>query len=121
MVSFLDPTQMRAAIAAGFKGKLLSGVLTRQVSGGVDEYGDPVPGTPATFNVEGLVSEYSDYYKAQAGIPETDVQIILIAGNCETDPLKDDEIQFPNFGSYKVRKVMTDPAKAHYKCQSFKV
>lgn len=121
MVSFLDPSQLRAKIAAGFKGKLLVGSLTRVGSTTVDEYGDPVPGATQTFVVNGLVDEYNDVYRAQAGIPETDSKIILIAGLSEVEPQKDDKITFPNFSTFQVRKVKTDPARAHFECQSYMV
>lgn len=119
MTSFLDPSQLRAKIAAVFKGKLLTGTLTRVISSGTDQYGDPVPGVPQTFSVQGCVDEFSAIYRAQAGIPENSVNIILIAGLCKTTPLKDDKITFPNFATFQVRKVKGDPALAHWELESF--
>jgi hypothetical protein len=92
MVSFLDPSQLRAKIAAGFKGKLLVGSLTRVSGTTVDEYGDVIPGATQTFVVNGLVDSYNDVYRTQASIPETDSKIILIAGLSEVEPQKDDKI-----------------------------
>lgn len=120
MVSFLE-SQLRNSIAKGFKGRLLVGTLTRAVSGGLDEYGDPLPGTTQSFRVEGFPDEYNEAYRVTAGIPEGDSKVVLIAGNCETAPLKDDKISFSNFPTFQVRKVKTDPALAHYECQSYKV
>lgn len=117
MASFLEG-QLRNAIANGFKGKLLVGTLTRMVRGGVDEYGDPIS-TPNEFRVEGFVDQYSDAYKAQAGIPAQDVKIILIAGNSATQPQKEDNISFAGYPTYQVREVKTDPAKATWELQSF--
>ena len=85
MVSFLE-NKLRNAIAAGFKGKLLIGSIKRTVSSSVDEYGDPIPGTPEVFRVEGFVDNYSDIYRAQAGIPETDSKVVIILGNSGTEP-----------------------------------
>lgn len=121
MVSFLDQSQLRAKIAKGFKGKLLDGTLTRNAGTTTDEYGDPVSGTPQTFKVHGCVDSYSVFYRSQAGIPEDDFKIILIAGLCETAPLKEDNIEFPNYPKFQVRVVDTDAALAHYECQSFEV
>lgn len=121
MVSFLDPSQLRAKIAKGFKGKLLDGVLTRTVSSGTNEYGDPIPGVVQSFKVHGCVDEYSLFYQKQAGIPEDSFRIILIAGLCETSPQKNDIIDFPNFPEFQIRSITTDPAIAHYDCESFKV
>ena len=121
MVSFLDPSQLRAKIAKGFKGKLLDGVLTRTVSAGTNEYGDPIPGVVQSFKVHGCVDSYSVFYRATAGIAEGDFKIILIAGLCETAPRKEDNIEFPNYPKFQVRVVDTDAALAHYECQSFEV
>ena len=120
MVSFLDPSQLRAKIAKGFKGKLLIGTLTRSTGTTVDSYGDPVTSN-TVYTVEGFNDEYSEIYRAQAGVPETDSKVTLILGNCEVDPIKDDLIKFPNWPSFKVRKVKIDPARAHAECQSFQV
>lgn len=120
MASFLE-SQLRNSIAAGFKGKLLIGTLTRQVSSGLNEYGDPVFGVEQSFIVEGFVDEWTSWYKAQAGIPEDDSNIVLILGNSQTTPVKDDKITFQGFPTFQVRKVKIDPAKASAECQSYKV
>lgn len=120
MASFLE-SQLRDQLARGFKGHMLVGTLTRATASSQDEYGDPIPGTPESFVVEGFIDAYSDVYRAQAGIPETDSKVTLILGNSETEPVKDDLISFPNWPSFKVRKVKIDPAKATAECQSFKV
>lgn len=118
MASLLE-AQIRNAIAKGFKSKLLTGTLTRPVSSAVDNRGNPVPATPLNFRVEGFADNYTAAYKATAGIPVTDFKITLILGNCETEPLKDDTIALPGWGSAKVRNVKTDPAKASAECQVF--
>lgn len=117
MVSFLE-NKLRTAIAKGFKEKLLIGTISRQISSSVNEYGDPIE-TSVTYRTEGFVSNYSDVYRAQAGIPETDSKIVIILGNSEIEPVKDDVISFPNWPSFRVRKVKIDPAKASAVCQSF--
>lgn len=119
MASFLE-SQLRNAIAKGFKGKLPVGTLTRMVSTGVDENNDPVQ-TPVEFRVQGFVDDYSAFYRASAGIPDGDSKVTLIAGNSATEPLKMDNIQFPNWPLFQVREVRTDPAKATFECQSFEV
>ncbi len=114
-------TLLRKKIAAGFKGKLLSGTLTRLVdTAAVDQYGDPVY-TTSTYKVEGIVDEYSDAYRAQAGIPEGDSKVVLILGNCEIDPIKDDTVTLTGFPTMKIRRIKLDPAKASAECQSFEI
>ena len=123
MVSFLDPnsnTGLRSQLAKGFKGRLLVGVLTRKTNGDVDERG--IPQTIETsYRMEGFVDNYSAFYRRNAGIPDNDVKIVLIAGNCDTDPIKDDRVKFANFPQYQIRAVETDPALAHFNCQSYSV
>ena len=115
MANILDP--IRASVAKAFKGKLLAGVLTRATASSVDQYGDPVPGAPASFSCEGFPDEYSDAYRAAAGIPETSVKLIIIAGNTATAPQKEDKVAFRGI-AYKILKVKTDPALAHYECEA---
>ena len=121
MASQLE-SAIRQSIAKGFKGRLLTGTLLRGQSITVDEYGDEVELQQLTFAVEGFVDNYSDAYRATAGIPETDVRITLILGNCETEPRKDDVVFFPTFGEYKLRgPIKIDPARASAECQAFLV
>lgn len=94
--------------------------MTRLTSGGLDEYGDPVT-TPATFRVEGFHESYDEKYRAQAGIPITDSKILLILGNGQTDPVKDDVVSLLGYKPYKVRAVKMDPAKASAELQVFEI
>lgn len=120
MSSFLED-KLSNAIASGFKNKLLTGTLSRISGETLNEYGDIVSETTTTYSVEGFIDNYSDVYIAQAGIPETDSKVILILGNCETEPLKDDTVSFANWPTMKIRKVKIDPARATAECQSFNV
>lgn len=70
--------------------------------------------------MEGFVDTYSAFYKAQAGIPESDVKILIIAGSLSITPRKDDQIQFRGVW-YKVRKLGTDPGIATWELQSFQI
>lgn len=118
-MSILDGS-IRKAIGAAFSGQLLSGTLIRATQGAVDEYGDPIPGAPDAFSIEGFVSNYDEAYRAAAGIPLTDVKVILILENCETQPLKDDIARFSGWDDFKLRNVTIDPDKASAVCQAFK-
>lgn len=118
MANILDP--IRASVAKAFKGKLLNGVLTRATASTVDEYGDPIPGTALTFPCEGFPDNYDDAYRKTAGIPETSVKLILIAGNTGTDPRKTDKVAFRGI-TYEILRVKSDPALAHYECEAYRV
>jgi hypothetical protein len=82
-VSLLDG-QIRDAIWAGFKGRLLKGVLRRYIavnSGGLDDLGDPIDTSDYTeWPIEGFRDEFSRFTRAQAGIPDTDYKICIFGG-----------------------------------------
>lgn len=120
MAKILDGS-IRKAIGQAFKGALLTGTLSRETQGAVDEYGDPIPGAPETYAVEGFISQYDEAYRATAGIPLTDSKVVLILENCATQPLKDDLVSFPGWNTFKVRNVKIDPDKASAVCQSFQI
>lgn len=112
--------QIAKAIYNGFKGRLLKGTLTRSVaSGGLDEYGDPVTVTPQSYGCEGIVENFSAFYRAQAGIPDTDVSILILAQSIATVPTKDDTVTFRG-ATYQIREVLDiDPANATYRLQGY--
>jgi hypothetical protein len=114
--------QLAKAIYAGFKGKLLSGSLRRVAPGGLDQYGDTVPGTVTTYPCEGFTDKYDDAYRARAGIPETDLIVNIFAQSLPAgiQPTKDDTAQF--LGTwYQLRAVKTDPATALWVCQAYEI
>lgn len=123
MVSFLDGP-LANAIHKGFAGKLLQGTLTRSSAGtSTDENGDPVGSSVSTYTFEGLVDTFSDQFRAQAGIPDGDVKILIIANSISVQPDKDDKVEIArSSGSQKfqIRKLLdVDPARATYTCQGF--
>lgn len=122
-LSFLDINNnngLRSQLAKGFKGKLLVGVLTRTENGVPDDNGVPST-TEAKYRVEGFVDHYTAFYRKSAGIPEHDVNVVLISGNCDVNPIKGDKVKFPNYKKYQVRDLKSDPALAVFECQSFEV
>lgn len=121
MASLLEG-QLAKQIFAGFKGKLLSGSLTRMVpGGGLDAFGDPVTSTPQSYPCEGFVEAFSAFYRAQAGIPDTDVSILIFAESIGTVPNNDDIVTFRNV-RYQIRKTLEiDPAVATYRLQGYRI
>lgn len=113
---------MKGAIARGFKGKLHTGILYRSTGTVQNSLGDTVATAPAQFRIEGIVTEYDEMYRQRAGIPDEDVKIVLISGNCETAAVKDDVVRLPRKGQqryFKVRKIGQDPADATQVLQAF--
>lgn len=107
-------------IAKGFKGKLHIGALWRYTPGtGTLPNGDPKPGTWAKHGFEGIVDEYDDAYRATAGIPATDVKILIIAGSLSVEPRKDDVIHLRGAWYQARGPVKTDPAKAQWTVQGY--
>jgi hypothetical protein len=112
--------QLAKAIFEGFKGLLLTGVLRRETFGtSLNSYGDPTGSTVTTYDIEGFTSRYSDFYRASAGIPETDIKVnIFSESSAGLVPTKDDLVKFSGVW-YQLRSVAVDPAGALYVCQAF--
>lgn len=110
------------AIFNGFKGKLLKGTLRHDTpSSTLDDKGDPIAATPTRFSVEGFTDEYSAFYRAKAGIPETDLKVNIFSQSSPgLTPTKDDRVTFGGVW-YRLRKVNVDPAGALFECQSFEI
>ena len=109
-------------IFKGFKGKLLKGTLRIDTpSSSLDDNGDPVSATAARFGIEGFTDEFSAFYRAQAGIPETDLKVNIFSESVPgITPTKDSRVTFGGVW-YRIRKVKVDPAGALFECQSFEI
>lgn len=120
MVSLLEGA-LAKAIYAGFKGKLLKGVLSRTIPGGtLDSHGDPVAPTTETYSFEGFVENFTMRYRPPAGVPDTDVSVLILAQSLKTVPTKDDRVTIRNI-TYQLRQqVEQDPANATYRWAGFK-
>ena len=117
---------VRSEVAKGFKNQLVQGLLRREVSASVDGFGDPVPATVENYPFEGIRDSFSLAFAALAGIPTTDVRILIIAGLINTTPLQDDKIRIRcSDGQQKWHQVRNlvdvDPANATYVLQCFDI
>lgn len=110
------------AIFKGFKGKLLKGELRRENPVAVlDEFGDPTDSTIQFFAIEGFTDEFSAFYRAQANIPETDLNVAIFAQSSPgLTPEKDDKVTFKGKW-YQLRAVDVDPADALFECRAFEI
>lgn len=125
MVSLLD-SAIKRKVAAAFKGKLTTGIMRRSVPGGLDSNGDASAPTVTTFTFEGIREDFSLYSKANAGIPDTDVAIMVLLGSLvpTTTVKKDDQLYLgtPWEQWYQVRRVISiDPAGATAKYQAYAI
>lgn len=112
-------------VFAAFKGKLHKGLLLKSViadSGALDDLGDPIDAGLASYPCEGFDSRYSEFYRAQAGIPEGDVKIGIFAKSLATGikPEKDDRVKIAQ-AWYQIRQIARDPATALWLCQSYPI
>ena len=120
MASLLEST-IKKQVAAAFKGRLLTGTLRRVGASTTNSYGDPVAGTPATWSFDGIVDMFSAFFVAQAGIPATDVRVLIIAGSLATVPQKDDQVKIRDTWYQLRRLVERDPAGATYIFSGFEI
>ncbi|PWJ81484.1 hypothetical protein C7441_11015 [Pseudaminobacter salicylatoxidans] len=113
---------MKAQIAKGFKGKLRKGMIRRMVPGtGVDDFGDPVGMVPADFSFEGIRESFDASWAASAGIPSTDVGILVLLGSTAVEPKQGDTVQIEGMW-HQVRRVLDiDPAGASMRLQAYEV
>lgn len=130
MGSFLD--KMAGSIYAGFKGKLRKGVI--RVPGAVtgkDAKNRPERDPPALVPFEGFEDDYSDFTRAQAGIPKTSVRLNIFGASIATPGIKPTtdqlcRLDFPAANGqaayvrwYKLRtRINIDPAGALWQCEA---
>lgn len=125
MVSLLE-SRLKKSLASAFKGRLTRGTLRRVASTTVDAAGDLVPGAASSFTFEGIRESFDARYRAQAGIPENDVQILILLGSIKpaTTPRQEDQIFLSTPWSkwHKIRQVLSvDPAGASGSYQCYEI
>ena len=110
------------AIFDGFKGKLLKGTLRRRtavVAVGLDERGDAISTTTTDYACEGFVDEYSEFFRATAGVPDNESKVAIFAKSLPSGvrPLKDDLVLFGGQW-WQLKTVNVDPATALWECRA---
>lgn len=111
MVSQLE-SALRKQVAAALKGQLLTCTLRRVTSSAVNSYGDPVPGTASSWSFDGFVDTFNLAFIKAAGIPTTDVRVLIIMGSLSTSPQQDDQVKVRD-AWYQLRSIVErDPAGA---------
>lgn len=131
MASFLDG--MPGSIYAGFKGKLRTGVIRRLAGGnGTDSHGRPQGQAPTLHKLEGFQDDYSDFTRANSGIPANAVRLNIFSASIKPTlaPTKDMlvRLDYPAANGlparsqwFKLLGADTDPATALWVCPAFKV
>lgn len=108
-------------VAQAFAGRLYMGRLRRENPSTVDSLGDPVQVTPSFFDFNGIRDNLSAFYAAQAGIPLTDVKILILLGSITVVPREQDKV-FIRGQWHELRKlVKQDPANATQEWAAFEI
>ena len=74
-------------------------------------------GSSQVHPCKALLAAYSDHLRAVAGIPDTDVKLMIVGTSIATEPLKGDTVTL-NGRSWALIRVDTDPARAMWTCQA---
>lgn len=120
MASMLD-SAIKEMVAQGFKGRLSKGVLRRTVVTARDDRGNPSSSTVRSYAFDGIRDSFNAAFAAQAGIKETDVRILIIAGSLKVAPTIDDKVFIRGQWFQLRRLVDTDPAGAHFVFAGFEI
>lgn len=119
MTSFLEGS-LKKALAQGFRGKLSRGTI-RRYTYTLNDQGDRVPGAHSDYSFEGTRDDFDARYREQAGIPETDVRVLVILGLTTVTPQQTDKI-FIKSRWHEVRQVLAiDPAGATATLQCYAI
>lgn len=119
-------SELKRQVASALAGQLLTGTIRRDVAASLDpETGAPVVGSVDTFAVGSLIRETFDAaWAAQAGVPQTDVAILVVLGSTTTAPQQGDLVHIgaPVDRWHRVRRVLDiDPAGATARLQAYEV
>lgn len=70
-----------------------------------------------TYTCKAMIEAYSDHLRAVAGIPDTDVRLMIVGTSLSVDPLKGDTVAMGG-RIWALIRVDTDPAQAMWTCQA---
>jgi hypothetical protein len=136
MVSILQG-KLKKDIARAFKGKLSKGVIRRNETSSLDDFGDPQVDSFTDYPFDGIRENFDAKYAAEAGIPDTDVMIMVILGTTKVIPNQSDLVfitvldikqaafPFSTYGTmqgfwHQIRRVLkVDPAGATQNLQAY--
>jgi len=114
-MSLLD--DIRADIGAVFEDTGLffsEASLTRATGSG--GWGEDMASS-TTHPCKAMIEAYSDQLRAVAGIPDTDVKLMIVGTSVAIDPIKGDTVTLSG-RNWALIRVDTDPARAMWSCQA---
>jgi len=121
MVSVLEG-KLRKQVAKAFRGKLKKGLIRNYNDAQLDDFGDAVFSEPASeAKFEGIQENFNAAWAAQAGIPDTDVGVLILLGSISPQSVvpAQDSLIYIEGQWLRVKRVLgTDPANATMRVQA---
>lgn len=77
---------------------------------------DPTPGTPTVYPCKAIVENYSDYFRKNALVEESDRKVMILATSLAVKPVEGNRITVSGL-TLTVVTVATDPATAVWEVQ----
>ena len=107
-----------AGLVAGVAGDLVfeDGTLKRASVRAIDAQGR-VSATSESVAIKGLVTDYSAFQRAQAGIPSNERKVLILGHGLVNDPAPGDVVAAQG-GDWIVQEVSRDPARATFECRA---
>ncbi len=94
-----------------------SATLTRAGSRSIDAETGQTFETTETEACQALVTDYTAFQRAQAGIPSNERKILVLGHGLSQEPRPGDRIMINGY-NWSVIETSRDPAKATYECRS---
>jgi hypothetical protein len=88
----------------------LNGTLHKPGTPVQDSYGGWTTGAPTNTAVKGIIDTYDELYRIRAGIPDTDVKLLVLQQSVSPGPVQGDTITLRG-ETYLIRSVAQDPSQ----------
>lgn len=115
MTSFLD--KLPATVAGAFSSTFRDAALVRDVAVAGSDPADPPPPTQASFACKALVEDYSERYKLEGTVRESDRKLMILAATLSTTPHVGDRVTLQGSTYQVIGPIGTDPATAVWTCR----
>lgn len=99
---------------------LIDGELRRTISGGFNQFNDPIPLSSSIHDFKGYRDEFSDFARSN-GIPDTQYIIAILAQTIDVKPDRGDQILFRGQWSQVEKTHSIDPATALYQLRCYDI
>lgn len=101
--------QLQQIFGSAFGPLLLDGII-HSTTRTDDGQGGYISGVAVQYPCKLFSETYSDFFRTQSGIPDTDIRIIALQLDVGYQPTTDDEVEMQG-RRYKIMAIEVDPAK----------